>query len=465
MGVVNLPSGATIRTFPIPPAGFDPLTADEQTLLRFGFPPRPLNDSESDERWKRFFGGMKLFIEPTFRRSDNIRNGPRLRGLLEGLETSPNWSGAVVYAPAQSTFDSINGQWNVPDPSPASVDGTHYYSSFWIGIDGAGSPDVFQAGVECDAVYVGGNVQKTFTPWWEWYPENEVQITNFPVSAGQTLACMLTVVTNTTGNVYLQNLTASLITMFQITAPAGTVLTGNSAEWIAERPGINGTLSKLANYGVAEFVQCNAHTTTSVNLTPTDGDNVNMTDGGQTVSEGFAESPSNVHCVYTGPHPVEVHVASGVSQFQTRIFERATTFANETDGVFLMADYDRDGIPDLVFIKTANTPTGHVEVHIASGASQYQTRIFERATTFGNETDGVWLMADYDRDGIPDLVFIKTANTPTGHVEVHIASGASQYQTRVFEKATTFGNETDGVWQMAAYNGLLDLVFIKTFNA
>ena len=33
-------------------------------------------------------------------------------------------------------------------------------------------------------------------------------------------------------------------------------------------------------------------------------------------------------------------------------------------------------------------------------------------------------MADYDRDGIPDLIFIKTSNTPNGHVEVHVAAGA-----------------------------------------
>ena len=108
-----------------------------------------------------------------------------------------------------------------------------------------------------------------------------------------------------------------------------------------------------------------------------------------------------------------------------------------------MADYDKDGIPDLVFIKTANTPSGNVEVHIASGASKYQTRIFESATTFANETDGTWFMADYDRDGIPDLIFIKAANTPSGNVEVHIASGASKYQTRIFESATTF-SQRDG---------------------
>jgi hypothetical protein len=62
-----------------------------------------------------------------------------------------------------------------------------------------------------------------------------------------------------------------------------------------------------------------------------------------------------------------------------------------------------------------------VEVHVASGASNYQTRILETQTTSGPETDGVWLMADYNRDGIPDLVFIKTRNV--AKVEVHAAKG------------------------------------------
>ena len=216
---------------------------------------------------------------------------------------------------------------------------------------------------------------------------------------------------------------------------------------------------------------------------------------------------------------VEVHVASGKSNYQTRILEVATTFADETDGTWCLADYDHDGVPDLVFIKTSNTPNGHVEVHVASGKSNYQTllrsrrrsptrptalvpgrlrprrrprprvhqdqqhpdghvevhvasgsptttRILEVATTFADETDGIWCLADYDHDGVPDLVFIKTSNTPNGHVEVHVASGKSNYQTRILEVATTFADETDGTWCLADYDhdGVPDLVFIKTSN-
>ncbi len=148
---------------------------------------------------------------------------------------------------------------------------------------------------------------------------------------------------------------------------------------------------------------------------------------------------------------VEVRLASGSSGYQTRILETATTFGDETDGVWQLLPNQ-----DLVFIKTSNTPNGHVEVHIASRASNYQTRILEMATTFGNESDGVWqLLLNLD------LAFIKTSNTPNGHVEIHVASRASNYQTRTLETATTFANESDGVWQLLPN---LDLAFIKTGN-
>ena len=106
---------------------------------------------------------------------------------------------------------------------------------------------------------------------------------------------------------------------------------------------------------------------------------------------------------------------------------------------------------DLVFIKTANTGTGKVEVHVASGTSGYQTRILETGTTFLPETDGTWLLTDFEGTGKQDdLVFIKTANTGTGKVEVHVASGSSGYQTRILETGTTFLPETDGTWLLTS---------------
>ncbi|KAI2894091.1 hypothetical protein CBS63078_8931 [Aspergillus niger] len=131
-----------------------------------------------------------------------------------------------------------------------------------------------------------------------------------------------------------------------------------------------------------------------------------------------------------------------------------------------MADFDGDGILDLIYIKTRNTGTGRVEVHVTSGASNYQTRVQEVGTTFLPEDNGTWQMADFGGDGILDLIYIKTRNTGAGRVEVHVASGASTYQTRVQEVGSTFFPEDNGFWQMIDFDkdGVLDLAYIKTQN-
>ena len=87
----------------------------------------------------------------------------------------------------------VTAQWNVPTPNPIAKDGSSSYSSSWIGIDGYGSDDVFQAGVECDALSGQNGTQRDIYVWWEWFPENEVGVDNFAVAAGDQLWCALIV--------------------------------------------------------------------------------------------------------------------------------------------------------------------------------------------------------------------------------------------------------------------------------
>jgi Peptidase A4 family len=303
MPVIQLPSGATITTLTLPPADFNAATADEQTLLSHGLPPRPVESPELTSNWLRSVGHPSHFIQPEFKRLDNKRHGVRRTEPTEAgeLPSSPNWSGAVVFAPPASTFNGVSGEWNVPTPTPPAFDGATYYSSFWIGIDGDNSPDVFQAGVECEASAVGGVVKQNIYLWWEWYPENEVQITNFPVESGQT--CTLSVTSNSSGNVFLKNLSTGVATAFQVTAPTGTLLIGNCAEWIAERPEVGGSITKLADYGTMSFSSAAAKTSLNVVVYPVSGDEIDMTDGPNVISEASVQPPDIVRCVYSGPVP------------------------------------------------------------------------------------------------------------------------------------------------------------------
>ncbi|KAI1309809.1 hypothetical protein F5Y03DRAFT_382921 [Xylaria venustula] len=168
----------------------------------------------------------------------------------------------------------------------------------------------------------------------------------------------------------------------------------------------------------------------------------------------------------TGTDSVEVHIASSSSGFQTRIVETGTTFAEESDGTWLLVPSTNSALPDLAFIKTSNTPSGKVEVHIASGASQYKTRTQETATAFANEDNGFWSLYDYDGDGILDLVYIKTRNTRSRKVEVYIASGASSYSQIILQAVTTFAPDNNGFWLLAPFSGPgeADLAFIKDAN-
>jgi hypothetical protein len=147
--------------------------------------------------------------------------------------------------------------------------------------------------------------------------------------------------------------------------------------------------------------------------------------------------------------------------YQNRILATGTTFNPEDNGVWTLADCTGDGTPDLVFIKTRNTGSGKIEVHYTPGESRFQQAYHSYASVFGVEDNGTWLMQSWVGDGRDDLVYIKTRDTGTGKVEVHVASAASNYSEFVWHSGSCFGLENDGVWTMSNKG---DLVYIKTKN-
>jgi hypothetical protein len=169
----------------------------------------------------------------------------------------------------------------------------------------------------------------------------------------------------------------------------------------------------------------------------------------------------------TGTNTVEVHVASVASDYQTIVYAGKSTFSPEDNGVWTMADTTGNGKLDLVYIKTRNTGTGKVEVHIASGASNYETRILETGTVFQSLPAPIpirtWLIHHFTTKINQELGFIQFAGTSQGKVEVLIAAGSQNYQTLSFDSLTTFLDE-DHTWLLGDYthNSQPDLIYIKT---
>jgi len=244
----TLPSGAIVTLYPATDTPFDALNASDDAVREYGLPPRP-TDPTLLAQWNRLLAEPVRLVEPSFRRREEVVYGPLIKGPVPG-ET--NWSGAIAATAAPFTFASAAGKWNVPETT-SSIPSGDTYASAWVGIDGAaGSHDVFQAGIE--AVAANGEATR-YSVWWEWFPEPSIAIDNFPIAPGHVVSCLLTAMSNKTGKIVLVNHNTSQALAFDVTAGPGIVLIGNTAEWIVERPTVNGEMATLADYRAVRFVE------------------------------------------------------------------------------------------------------------------------------------------------------------------------------------------------------------------
>lgn len=259
--------GFKVRGFGSLPAGFDPLTASARRLAALRLPRRP--DARTEPRlaqlWERAIGRTRLWIAPEFEHHENISHGPMRVGRsvqrrtqaappVVSNATSSNWSGAAVFAPANKPYRFVGGQWTVPSPN-APADGS-YYASEWVGIDGWNSSDVLQAGTETQITKIWFITATQVYTWWEWFPAGEVKISNLPVSPGDVMYCLICADSTTHATVSFSNQSTGVGTRFDIAAPSRTALTGNVAEWIVERPTVNGSVASLTDYAACYFDEC-----------------------------------------------------------------------------------------------------------------------------------------------------------------------------------------------------------------
>ena len=270
---------ASIKALPALPAGFDALTASQEALRRHGLPPRP--DQVAEEKgfkaWKAMVTNAKIHVEATLTQMPNIFHKPAQLTQPQGtISQSPpagknqtvtysyNWSGPVIYDANKPFATSyILGYWIVPRAQQTfrAADSTWDYSSQWVGIDGFGSNDVLQAGTEVDAFDNGaGGTAQFYSFWIEWYPFSETRVdsTKFPVSAGDTVIVEVWNTSPTNGYAFLENLSTGKWLSFNLQPPNGTSLQGTSAEWVVERPSVNGSLARLTNYVGDAFTYCYA---------------------------------------------------------------------------------------------------------------------------------------------------------------------------------------------------------------
>jgi hypothetical protein len=168
----------------------------------------------------------------------------------------------------------------------------------------------------------------------------------------------------------------------------------------------------------------------------------------------------------TASKTTELHILSGGSNFQQYLLQ-TDTILPETDGTFefAMTDWNGDKSLDLVAIKKNGTDTGQTEVHILSGKAQYKAFLLQTRTALP-PTDSTFkfLMGDWNNDGRDDLIAVRKSNTGSHSVEVHILSAATKFQTYILQTGTALHEVDDSFdFILTDWNGdrCLDLVAIK----
>jgi hypothetical protein len=171
------------------------------------------------------------------------------------VDYSSNWSGAVLEQPSSGYFKSATGRFTVPTPRHVGSGGTES-SSAWVGIDGDScASGLLQAGIDF-TVSSSGDV--SYDAWYEWYPDYAYDFSNFDVGAGDVIQVDIVATSTTRGTVSLTNVSTGQKVSQTLSAPSGSVLCRQNAEWIVEDFEQGGSLVALSNFGTVVFSQASA---------------------------------------------------------------------------------------------------------------------------------------------------------------------------------------------------------------
>lgn len=291
----------TYFLYPAPPEGFNAVTASDEELEEYGFPPRPYQGELAlYKRWQKIVTASttrltNVEIRPNSKVGHGVVRNRQDQGTTANANTSagaanattPNWSGYVISAPT-GTFNmnntSIQADWIVPGVSaPYGIENCAYgpyETAIWVGLDGYNNNDVLQAGTVSSACPNSSPVA-----WFEWYtadcaqnsyttPCDQMDVPGLSINTGDDVDVIVWYTTSAPqGHALITDFTSGQGVSVGFSQPEviGAVptrcsdpfesgcttggekpapgLQGISAEWIVERPSVGGAYANLANFG------------------------------------------------------------------------------------------------------------------------------------------------------------------------------------------------------------------------
>lgn len=164
--------------------------------------------------------------------------------------------------------------------------------------------------------------------------------------------------------------------------------------------------------------------------------------GGDAVDYGMTDANGDgvqdvykIQYGYTNSGMTEVQVLNGASNFTQWVGGWVTADPYHAPGTvhYTIGNFDGDNRPDVFVIPTNQTPGGHVEVKVLTGASNYSQWAGGWVTPEGwHDASGVdYVLSSCGTNGRPNLYEILHTATNSGMTEVREFNVATSYQTFV----------------------------------
>jgi len=223
----------------MPPAGFDPVTATDAQLDEYGFPPRPTDQDALSEWTSDMSSWTGAAAAPGFLASSSA---------TADSVTSSNWSG---YAVTESAGTFTHAEAWFFEPTFGSSVCQHNSEVTWAGIGGFSSGNLAQDGTAHNVPGFDNH-----QGWWEILPANMVSA-NIHGHPGFTFYASTRKVSGGFRFFMMDFQSGQTVTI----SVGSSRYDGSSAEAIAERPRVNGSLTNLSNFGTLTMrrTQANGH--------------------------------------------------------------------------------------------------------------------------------------------------------------------------------------------------------------
>lgn len=265
-------------SYDVVPPGYDLLSAPLDQLDKFGIPQKP--DATAEPRlyefWEKLVSLPFLARRPTFSEShsptlmelrDRRREAKTVPSRGGTLESSLNWSGAVVAPPWPKRIVLVAGGWKAPEVRQPSVPAlfTHSHNAkslVWVGIDGHNGKLPKASLPQIGTAHSPGGKHSAWWDWWSHSSEGAIKtIDDFPITPGDEILAGLAVLITEDVLYFIKNQNTGEFRSFlgkRLAHSKPIYQLGSSAEWVMERPThpTSKKLHPLAAYDPVEFKHC-----------------------------------------------------------------------------------------------------------------------------------------------------------------------------------------------------------------